>query len=105
ASKVLAAELPGFVQLAGGTNHHTVAKLEAAGLLKSAAGTSRDAVGVAGVAYGSYARSRLLPLLNQLEQQSHEKQILPRLENCPDLLWQAVARASALVSPLKCREV
>ncbi|MBE9152341.1 circadian clock protein LdpA, partial [Coleofasciculus sp. LEGE 07092] len=36
--KVLAAEFPGYVQLAGGTNHHTVSKLRAVGLLKEGVG-------------------------------------------------------------------
>jgi Fe-S-cluster-containing hydrogenase component 2 len=103
ARKVLAAELPGFVQLAGGTNQHTVTKLRAVGLLNPLVPRKNGefAVEVAGVAYGSYARSLLRPLLNQLEQQSNETQTLPHLENFPNLLWQAVARASALISPLK----
>ncbi|MFP4124874.1 MAG: circadian clock protein LdpA, partial [Coleofasciculus sp.] len=60
AQKVLSANLPGYVQLAGGTNHHTVSKLKAVGLLNPA--TPEDATAnpiqpfVAGVAYGSYAR-------------------------------------------------
>jgi Fe-S-cluster-containing hydrogenase component 2 len=33
--KVLGAGLPGYVQLAGGTNHHTVSKLRSANLLKT----------------------------------------------------------------------
>jgi hypothetical protein len=36
AQKVLAAKLPGYVQLAGGTNSYTVAKLKAMGLLRKA---------------------------------------------------------------------
>ncbi|HBL14799.1 MAG TPA: 4Fe-4S ferredoxin, partial [Cyanobacteria bacterium UBA11162] len=35
AQKVLAAGLPGYVQLAGGTNHHTVSKLKTLGLLSN----------------------------------------------------------------------
>ncbi len=34
AQKVLAAGLPGYIQLAGGTNHHTVSKLKTLGLLR-----------------------------------------------------------------------
>lgn len=92
--KVLAAGLPGFVQLAGGTNHHTVPKLRSLGLLSSPTGRRS----IAGVAYGSYARSLLLPVLSQLEgvesQQAH-------LENFPALLHQAVELAGSLVSQLK----
>ncbi|MBE8989670.1 circadian clock protein LdpA, partial [Nostoc sp. LEGE 12450] len=69
--KVLAAKLPGYVQLAGGTNSYTVAKLKAMGLLKEAEGQGAKSRGkissplppapcpsssIAGVAYGSYAR-------------------------------------------------
>ncbi|MBD2578676.1 LdpA C-terminal domain-containing domain [Oscillatoria sp. FACHB-1406] len=98
ARKVLAANLPGLVQLAGGTNQHTVAKLQAEGL-RSLDATSIPSV--VGVAYGSYARSLLLPVLHQLEQQSLQTQTLPHLENFPALLWQAVAIADSLVSPVK----
>jgi Fe-S-cluster-containing hydrogenase component 2 len=40
--KVLAAKLPGYVQLAGGTNGYTVAKLKAMGLLKKAEGQGAE---------------------------------------------------------------
>lgn len=82
--KVLAANLPGFIQLAGGTNHHTVPKLKALGLLQPspslsaiAAGSAREPLAtrsskqrssyISGVAYGSYARTLLTPILNQLD--------------------------------------
>jgi len=39
AQKVLAAKLPGYVQLAGGTNSYTVAKLKAMGLLRKVRST------------------------------------------------------------------
>ena len=80
--KVLAARLPGYVQLAGGTNHHTVPKLHSLQLLK-AHRVRKDSEQlahtelvkqpnfynpyIAGVAYGSYARALLMPVLNQLE--------------------------------------
>jgi Fe-S-cluster-containing hydrogenase component 2 len=68
--KVLEAQLPGFVQLAGGTNHYTVPKLQATGLLKWAradtAEDSADTPYIAGVAYGSYARKLLSPVLDRL---------------------------------------
>ncbi|MBD2090159.1 4Fe-4S ferredoxin [Microcoleus sp. FACHB-1515] len=92
--KVLQAKLRGFVQLAGGTNSHTVVKLKAIGLLKS---STNDAY-VAGVAYGSYARVLLAPILSQLEVDSVAP--LP-LESKPNLLWQAVETAHSLVAQLK----
>ncbi|BAU42978.1 hypothetical protein O77CONTIG1_02800 [Leptolyngbya sp. O-77] len=151
--KVLAAGLPGYVQLAGGTNHHTVPKLRALGLLseESTLGDSqRDrsahraeaqrqpaaATYIAGVAYGSYARVLLSPILDQLDaiaaprladvppacQEGDNVQAFPdfahtahtpqgadgslaHLEQHPDLLAQAVARAIALVSQLKPSQV
>ncbi|GAB4464233.1 MAG: hypothetical protein OHK0037_17980 [Elainellaceae cyanobacterium] len=75
--KVLAAGLPGYVQLAGGTNHHTVPKLQALGLLYSeetvgqlcttASDSSSASTLIAGVAYGSYARVLLSPILDRLD--------------------------------------
>jgi Fe-S-cluster-containing hydrogenase component 2 len=105
--KVLAANLPGYVQLAGGTNSHTVKKLRLQGLLRETG--SRKAI--AGIAYGSYARSLLSPVLDQLEDKSrHPPTHLPiqtpnhlstRLEDFPDLLWECVHLAHTLISPLK----
>ncbi|MEC4819318.1 MAG: LdpA C-terminal domain-containing domain, partial [Scytonema sp. PMC 1069.18] len=46
--KVLAAKLPGYVQLAGGTNGYTVAKLKGMGLLKGAGKQGCKGVGVQG---------------------------------------------------------
>ncbi len=67
--KVLAAGLPGYVQLAGGTNQHTTAKLRAIGLLRqtSDAGFQSHQAYIAGIAYGSYARTLLNPVLDRLE--------------------------------------
>ena len=123
--KVLAAGLPGYVQLAGGTNRHTVSKLQAAGLLKGQNPLSDRHI--AGVAYGSYARVLLAPVLEQLEQWATRNQEsgvedqelgdqelesrctfpIPNsqssipLEAASDLLWQAVHLADSLVSQLK----
>jgi len=124
--KVLAAKLPGYVQLAGGTNYHTVAKLEAAGLLKGKEREVKERGGeeqnasfsipdsppyIAGVAYGSYARVLLLPILDELEKLNEQEVAahmaaspnpsFRHLEKFPTLLWQAVARAYSLVSQLK----
>ena len=96
--KVLASGLPGYVQLAGGTNSYTVAKLRAAGLV------TQPSPNVSGIAYGSYARALLSPVLEQLELKSmNHATAIPtvRLESKPELLWQAVALANSLVSQLK----
>ncbi|NEP13605.1 MAG: 4Fe-4S ferredoxin [Symploca sp. SIO2C1] len=124
--KVLAARLPGYVQLAGGTNHHTVAKLKAVGLLREAERQEKEIGGeeqnssfpmsysqpyIAGVAYGSYARVLLSPILDELEKLNEQEVAghlaasqstsFRHLEKFPTLLWQAVARADSLVSQLK----
>jgi Fe-S-cluster-containing hydrogenase component 2 len=102
--KVLASELPGYVQLAGGTNSHTVPKLQTLGLLKSGSKLGEPTLRqIAGVAYGSYARGLLSPVLHQLEQCNTSDSFASNqpLEAVPDLLWQAVALANNLVSPLK----
>ena len=135
--KVLAAGLPGYVQLAGGTNRYTVSKLTALGLLKPSEREQADNLlgdtprqTVAGVAYGSYARILLTPILENLESNpmSHADQTrstpnnphhktspqrrreplinrspspLNRLEDEPDLLRQAVHLAQSLVFKLK----
>ena len=105
AEKVLAANLPGFVQLAGGTNERTVPKLKELGLLKN------GKAGVSGVAYGSYARVLLSDLLEQLETMptsdiSSNFSLPPEsgtkdLENNPTLLHSALERAWGLVCQLK----
>ncbi len=79
AQKVMAAKLPGYVQLAGGTNHYTASKLRELGLVPRSQDTPTCPNGinpppeapspqtVAGIAYGSYARTLIMPLLDQLE--------------------------------------
>lgn len=119
--KVLAAELPGYVQLAGGTNNHTVAKLKGVGLLNNwgiANGEESSPFPiqnpnsyVAGVAYGSYARVLISPILDELEkfkgeeidatEPSLQSSAVGHLEELPDRLWQAVGIAHSLVSQLK----
>jgi Fe-S-cluster-containing hydrogenase component 2 len=105
--KVLAAHLPGYVQLAGGTNRHTVKKLRSLGLLApNASGRF-----IAGVAYGSYARSLLSDVLHSLDAEptpahtTAEGALIARsptqLEDQPDVLQHAVDRARSLVSQLK----
>ncbi len=149
--KVLRSDLPGYVQLAGGTNYHTVTKLRQIGLLPSQSDKQHKALAgrshqyklnrrlsshshnfaaeprhVAGVAYGSYARTLLSPILDQLDENRTDKlsqlalgEVDPELtylsaealqpstfqsvnlEAHPDLLWQAVALANSLTSQLK----
>ncbi|MBD2417846.1 4Fe-4S ferredoxin [Anabaena cylindrica FACHB-243] len=117
--KVLAANLPGYVQLAGGTNSYTVPKLKELGLLQEAreqgAGSKgenssplhpapRPSASIAGVAYGSYARVLLSPILEKLENKEVSNTGIKtsiRLEEEPELLWQAVELAHTLVSQLK----
>lgn len=76
--KVLASGLPGYVQLAGGTNSHTVEKLRQLNLLNLPASKYPPALApqscdpkkekkIAGVAYGSYARKLLMPLIEELD--------------------------------------
>ncbi|MEM1238968.1 MAG: LdpA C-terminal domain-containing domain [Cyanobacteria bacterium P01_H01_bin.26] len=93
AQKVLNACLPGYVQLAGGTNDYTVAKLRSQNLLQtehlSIPGSSRhEQRSISGVAYGSYARR-----LVNLE--------IDRIEEQPEQLWQQVSLARALVGQIK----
>lgn len=99
--KVLSAGLPGYVQLAGGTNRHTVSKLKALGLLNTLtwggpAANPLEQKYIAGVAYGSFARTLLLPILDQV---AHQQSYC--LEEAPDLLKQAVSLAQSLVFQLK----
>lgn len=117
--KVLAANLPGYVQLAGGTNSYTVPKLKAMGLLQEETEQGAGSKGenfsplppapcppafIAGVAYGSYARVLLSSIIDKLENQevsSTGVKASLRLEDEPELLWQAVKLADSLVSQIK----
>lgn len=98
AEQVLKAQLPGAVQLAGGTNRHTVAKLKAKGLLHpdlmNTTHTSQPYI--AGVAYGSFARQLLVPIQTQFETLSTH-----HLEDHAQLLHEAVSLAFSLVTQLK----
>ncbi len=92
AQKVLAADLSGYVQLAGGTNQHTVTKLHKLGLLPSGPNAVPVAHStVSGIAYGSFARGVLMPVLEQTHY----------LEEAPCSLQTAVTLAESLVVPLK----
>ncbi|MEM9161783.1 MAG: LdpA C-terminal domain-containing domain [Cyanobacteria bacterium P01_F01_bin.4] len=89
---VLNARLPGHVQLAGGTNQYTVEKLKELGLLRSQPRLTGD-LAIAGVAYGSYARQLMMPLIEPC----------PKLEQNPQRLKDAIQLAHGLVSQLKPR--
>jgi Fe-S-cluster-containing hydrogenase component 2 len=91
--KVLGANLPGYVQLAGGTNHYTVPKLRERQLLPP----TRDKY-VHGVAYGSYARVLLSPIFDELDLLDDNP---GKLESHPDLLSAAVSIARELVGQIK----
>ncbi|MEY4354076.1 MAG: hypothetical protein RLZZ609_2317 [Cyanobacteriota bacterium] len=75
---------PGPLQLAGGTNAHTLALVEA---------LPASAPPVAGVAFGSVARQQLQVLLQEAQGRGQ------RLLDLPDLLAPALASARSLVEP------
>ncbi|MEB3264194.1 MAG: LdpA C-terminal domain-containing domain [Synechococcus sp.] len=79
---------PGPLQLAGGTNESTLPRLEA---LAQRLGQPR--AGAAGVAFGSVARHRLQPLLQEAAARGRS------LLQLPELWPQALAQARALVHP------
>ena len=112
AQKVLQADLPGYIQPAGGTNDYTVDKLDRLKMLRKYNPTSAKRY-VSGVAYGSYARAILTPILDELETTELQniqsnlikdrpmKQLNLKLEQNPDLLARAVSTASQLVNQIK----
>ena len=113
AQRVLKLGLPGFVQLAGGTNHYTVDKLAELNLLGAdvpvAIREDDGAEGgypngaIAGIAYGSYARKLVMPMLDVIEQEVqiylNNDEIQPP---SPDSsLMKALQQAQQLVRKLK----
>ena len=118
AQKVVLANLPGYVQLAGGTNNYTVTKLKTSQMLlpknsHNYGYLNKKNQGISGVAYGSYARSLLSPTLQKLEATENSsldsnsskdksmKQVSMQLEHHPQLLKQAVLTATSLVDTVK----
>ena len=91
AQKVLSSDLAEPVQLAGGTNQHTVLKLRELGLWSSSSSDMACDRTVSGIAYGSFARHLLMPVIEQTHY----------LEEVPQALQTAVALADTLVGPLK----
>ncbi len=73
---------PGPLQLAGGTNAHTLELVERTGV-----------AAVAGVAFGGAARSRLQPLLREAQERGR------RLLDDPELAGRALSIARELVEP------
>ena len=94
AQKLIHSDIPGYVQLAGGTNNHTIHKLKSLDLFKRE--QTKASPFISGIAFGSYARKLLQPIL---EPQNHERPY--RLEHDPERLRQAIESASQLVNPLK----
>jgi Fe-S-cluster-containing hydrogenase component 2 len=103
---------PGYIQLAGGTNHQTVPKLldrqdwprkhKPDYFGNAPDGQLRPTFG--GVAYGSYARKLLQPILTTLEMRARPTAALGSdilLETYPDLLEQATQQCRTLIAPLK----
>ncbi|KAG0588613.1 hypothetical protein KC19_2G255900 [Ceratodon purpureus] len=96
---------PGYLQLAGGTNSHTVDALERQGLFLTSDGNKAI---VAGVAYGGYARKIVTKYLKKMES-CHETwdftdsagSSLLGIEHYPSLLLGALQEATALVAPFK----
>jgi len=103
AQKAIAAGLPGYIQLAGGTNDYTVTKLRTEKMLQyQAKNPNTFNRWVSGVAYGSYARSLISPILEKLEMINYPASNSARqLENYPELLEESVAIAHNLVSQIK----
>ncbi|KAK1591791.1 hypothetical protein Q3G72_013737 [Acer saccharum] len=101
---------PGFLQLAGGTNAHTVAGLKKEGLFRTSItknttdekstanllSSSNSVIG--GIAYGGYARKIVGRVLNSLQSQHG----LALIEDHPDHLLEALQEAIALVGTVKC---
>jgi Fe-S-cluster-containing hydrogenase component 2 len=125
--KVLEANLSGYVQLAGGTNHYTIPKLRELELLPPVADchltdnkiadlinthpdacTSNSKQYINGVAYGSYARVLLAPIWEKLEAMQNDQVNLAEplhLENFPGLLEEALLLARELVTQIKPEDV
>lgn len=104
---------PGFLQLAGGTNLHTVDGLKKAGLFQTASSRNpRDATLalnlqssthalIGGIAYGSYARKIVGRILNAMQVEQGGAYI----EDSPEYLVEALNEATALVGSVKCYKV
>ncbi|CAM8927017.1 unnamed protein product [Rhodiola kirilowii] len=98
----------GFLQLAGGTNSHTISGLKNVGLFQTTAmskistdsSTSSNAI-ISGVAYGGYARKIVGRVLRSMQSAYG----LACIEEHPDHLLAALKEALALVGTIKCQSV
>ncbi|XP_077218656.1 uncharacterized protein LOC143852820 isoform X2 [Tasmannia lanceolata] len=95
----------GFLQLAGGTNSHTIDSLKKVGLFQKMStsehfGSRMDSPQalIGGVAYGGYARKIVGRVLSKMQAQHG----IARIEDCPEYLMEALREAIALVGPIKC---
>lgn len=100
ADRVLQSGLPGFVQLAGGTNGHTITKLRGQ---NSSQTQGRGKSIINGVAFGGGARTLIAPVLQAAAARQRDPLAPIHLEDYPDLLQQAIALAQSLVHPWKTR--
>ncbi|MCT0254749.1 MULTISPECIES: circadian clock protein LdpA [unclassified Synechocystis] len=96
ADQILQSSLSGFVQLAGGTNGHTITKLGSQGF-----SVHQHKRMVNGVAFGSCARTLIAPVLQSAEARQNNPLAPLHLEDYPDLLARAIALARSLVQPWK----
>lgn len=98
ASEVVARRggLPGYLQLAGGTNLHTHAAVKEAGLLRKESGKQSL---IHGVAFGGIARKLLSNILKELEEISIAAPA--HIEEHPHMLKKALDIAEGLVAPWK----
>lgn len=97
--------LPGFIQLAGGTNAHTWDKCVSLSL-RSPVSPALKPETLQGIAFGGAARKLLTPIFQTAEQRENAgnspANLRPMtLESHPDLLQQAINLAEGLVHPWK----
>ncbi|GJY46223.1 ABC transporter ABCE, iron-sulfur binding protein LdpA [Tanacetum coccineum] len=96
---------PGFLQLAGGTNAHTVDGLRKQDLFQTtksgensrSSTTSNSNALIGGIAYGGYARKIVGRILSSMESESG----LAHIESHPEHLLMAVIEALSLVGGVK----
>ncbi|XP_058076884.1 uncharacterized protein LOC131225376 isoform X2 [Magnolia sinica] len=102
---------PGFLQLAGGTNAHTIDYLKKVGLFQNMSipehsraelcaaklSASLQAL-IGGVAYGGYARKIAGRVLRKMQSQHS----IACVEDYPEYLLEALREAVNLVGPVKC---
>ncbi|GMY27920.1 hypothetical protein FCV25MIE_23162 [Fagus crenata] len=93
---------PGFLQLAGGTNAHTVDGLKKMGLFQTTSSTTSSPnslhASIGGIAYGGYARKIVGRVLSSMQSQHG----VARIEDYPEHLLEALKEALALVGTVKC---